>query len=499
MGRLLHCVALIILTICIGIAETTAASGMTEHRKGRGQQTPDSSPVAGVPIAERIHRVEGGLLRRVQIKDQPVQKYTISERMQHWRVPGVSIAVVSDGVVAWAKGYGVRDLGGTAVTPETLFQAASISKTGSAMTALRLVELGKLTLDEEVNVKLTSWKVPSSEAAKGEKVTLLRLLSHTAGTTVHGFPGYAQGDALPTLPQLLNGVKPANTAAVKVDIQPGTQWRYSGGGYEIVQQLIQDVTGKPFAEVAQQLVLGPLLMTHSTYQQPLPEPLRAEAATAYNSEGVAIPGKWHVYPEQAAAGLWTTPSDLAKVILEIQKPGRALTQKSVDLMNTPVLDHFGIGLQLSDTDGQKAFSHGGANEGFRCMLWAYREGGRGAVVMTNGDNGGQLSEEILASIAATYNWPDFKPVEKAAMTVSADKLATYAGIYEAPESFLIKVLFEEGKLYFQPAGLPKSQLVPESEDTFFDPDGAAPDVHFARTPEGNWQISGGGLTAQRRK
>lgn len=353
--------------------------------------------------AAQIQRVETGLLRRVQIKGQPVQKFTIAERMKHWHVPGVSIAVVSNGVVAWAEGYGVREAGGSAVTPETLFQAASISKTGTAMTALRLVELGKLSLDEDVNVKLTSWKLPSSEAMQGEKVTLRRLLSHTAGTTVHGFPGYTRGDPVPTLPQLLNGVKPANTAAVRVDIKPGTQWRYSGGGYEIIQQLIQDVTGKPFAEVTHELLLGPLQMTHSTYQQPLPESLWADAATAYNSEGIAIPGKWHVYPEQAAAGLWTTPSDLAKVILQLQNPGHVLTRRTVDLMNTPVLDHYGLGLQISDTDHQPAFSHGGANDGFRCMMWGYREGGRGAVVMTNGDNGSQLAQEVLASIAAAYN------------------------------------------------------------------------------------------------
>lgn len=372
---------------------------------------------------EQIRQVETGLLRRVQINGQPVQKFTIAERMQHWHVPGVSVAIVSSGVVAWAKGYGVREPGGSAVTPETLFQAASISKTGSAMTALRLAELGKLSLDEDVNLKLKSWKLPSSEAIQGEKVTLRRLLSHTAGTTVHGFPGYAQGGPIPTLPQILNGVKPANTAPVRVDVKPGTQWRYSGGGYEIVQQLIQDVTGKPFAEVTQELVLGPLQMTRSTYRQPLPERLWADAATAYNGEGAAIPGRWHVYPEQAAAGLWTTPSDLAKVILEIQKPGRVLTQKTVDLMNTPVLDHYGLGLQLSDTDHQKAFSHGGANDGFRCMLWGYRDGGRGAVVMTNGDNGAQLAQEILAAIAATYHWPDFKPVEKSVVAVPAGELA----------------------------------------------------------------------------
>ena len=453
----------------------------------------------GQTAAEQIRHVETGLLRRVQIKGQPVQKFSIAERMQHWHVPGVSVAVISNGVVVWAKGYGVRELGGAAVTPETLFQAASISKTATAIAALRLVELGKLSLDEDVNLKLKSWKLPTSEAMQGEKVTLRRLLSHTAGTTVHGFPGYAQGAPMPTLPQVLDGIKPANTAPVRVDIKPGTQWRYSGGGYEIVQQLIQDVTGKPFAEVMQELVLAPLHMKESTYEQPLPKRLWADAATAYNSDGVAIPGKWHIYPEQAAAGLWTTPSDLAKIILEIQRPGRVLSEKTVDLMNTPVLDHYGLGLQLSDTGGQKAFSHGGANEGFRCMLWGYREGGRGAVVMTNGDNGAQLAQEILAAIAAAYHWPDFTPQEKAVVAVPAAKLAAYAGSYEAPHNFVLNVLFENGNLYVQHPGYPKLELLPESEDTFFDPDGMAPDIHFSRTSDGNWQLSGGGLNAKRRK
>ncbi len=176
-----------------------------------------------------------------------------------------------------------------------------------------------------------------------------------------------------------------------------------------------------------------------------------------------------------------------------------LSRKTVDLMNTPVLDHYGLGLQLSDTDGQKAFSHGGANEGFRCMLWGYREGGRGAVVMTNGDNGTQLAQEILAAIAAVYHWPDFKPVEKATVAVPAAKLAAYAGTYEAPHNFVLNVLFENGKLYVQHPDYPKLELLPESEDTFFDPDGMAPDLHFSRTSDGSWQLSGGGLKATRRK
>ena len=292
-----------------------------------------------------IHQVETGLLRKVRIKGQPVHKWTIAERLAHYRVPGVSVAVITDGTLSWAKGYGIAgSKPEIAVTPETIFQAASISKTVSAIAALRLVELGKLSLDEDVNVKLRSWKLSPSEAMQGEHVTLRRILSHTAGLTVHGFPGYAQGAPVPTLPQLLSGAKPANSQPVRVDIRPGTRARYSGGGYEVMQELIEDVTGKPFTEVARELVLEPLAMHHSTYQQPLPARMSPQAAIAFDAQGDPLSGKWHTYPEQAAAGLWTTPSDLAKVVIEIQEPGRVLSVKTVSMMLTPVLEDHGLGL-----------------------------------------------------------------------------------------------------------------------------------------------------------
>ncbi len=451
---------------------------------------------AAQDVARQIAQVENGLSPKVHIQGAPVQKWTIAERLEHYHVPGVSVAVVVDNKVAWAKGFGMATPD-RAVATDTLFQAASISKTVSAITALRLVELDKLSLDEDVNDKLTSWKLPASDAMHGEHVTLRRLLSHTAGLTVHGFAGYAQGAPVPTLVQLLDGAKPANSDPVRVDIKPGTTWRYSGGGYEVMQQLIQDVTGKPYAQVVRELVLEPLGMNHSTYEQPLPEPLRASAATAYNGKGQAIRGKWNTYPEQAAAGLWTTPSDLSKAIIEIQKPGRVLNEKSVQLMLTPVLDHYGLGLQLSDTDGRSAFLHGGANAGFRCMLFGYVQGGQGAVVMTNGDNGAALANEILSSIGAAYGWADFRPVEKSVIALAAEKIARYAGTYEAPHNFRIVITVENGKLYIQPPGFPKLALLPQAEDMFFDPDGQVPDLHFSHAQDGTLQLSGGGLTAKR--
>jgi len=217
---------------------------------------------------------------------------------------------------------------------------------------------------------------------------------------------------VPSLVEILDGKKPANTDPIRVDVVPGTLWRYSGGGYEVMQQLVMDVTGKPFPRLAREIVLGPLGMSHSTYQQPLPSRFKGNAASGHRANGATIPGKWHTYPEMAAAGLWTTPSDLLRVVGELQTGGHVLKPDTQRQMLTKVLGDYGLGLGLAETHGQKSFSHGGANAGFQCMMFAYLEGGRGAVVMTNGDQGGALAAEILRSIAAEYGWPDYQVTEK---------------------------------------------------------------------------------------
>lgn len=204
--------------------------------------------------------------------------------------------------------------------------------------------------------------------------------------------------------QVLDGIKPANSAPIRPDIVPGARWRYSGGGYEVMQQLVEDVTGRVFPRVAEELVLDPLGMNRSTYEQPLPARYAASAATGHRANGAPIPGRWHTYPEMAAAGLWTTPADLCRVIGEILKPGRVLKRETVKQMLTAVGGNYGLGWALGE--GMRSLSHGGSNEGFRCGLFAYPDSGGGAVVMTNGDRGAELARETLAAIAAEYGWPD---------------------------------------------------------------------------------------------
>jgi CubicO group peptidase (beta-lactamase class C family) len=319
----------------------------------------------------------------------------------------LSVAVFDKNTLVWAKTYGVTQAGGSdPVTLDTLFQAASISKPVTALAVLRHAEQRKWSLDANINDMLTSWKLPDNEFTKEQKVTLRRLLSHQAGTTVHGFPGYTENEPRPTLPQLLDGEKPANTPPVRVDIVPGSETRYSGGGTTIVQLMMEDQLKKPFPQIMKETVLAPLGLEHSTYEQPLPPALATTTAAGTYPNGKSVEGRWHVYPEMAAAGLWTTPSDLARIAIEVSK-ARAGKSKSVvskaiaKQMLTPQSEGFGLGFQL---EGGDRFGHGGANEGFQATLIAFADSGSGVAMMANSDNGMLLFERLAASMAAEYGW-----------------------------------------------------------------------------------------------
>ena len=361
-------------------------------------------------LEARIRRVEGGLVPAGTPAESAAAALT--ERMAHYRVPAVSVAVIQGGRIEWAKAYGFADSARAApVTPRTLFQAASISKPVAAMAALRLVEEDVLELDEDVNQKLVMWKVPENEFTRERKVTLRRILSHSAGLTVHGFPGYTIDSRIPSLVQVLRGEPPANTPPVLVDSEPGSRWRYSGGGFCVLQQLIADVTGKPFARFMRDTVLQRLGMNDSTYEQPLPPGLSERAAAGHDKEGRPVEGRWHIYPEMAAAGLWTTPSDLARFAIELQEAcaGRShkvLSQDTAQEMLTAQSGRSGLGIMVEGSGPSAFFLHGGSNRGFRCTLIATVHGGKGAVVMTNSDNGAELAGEIVRSVAREYAWPE---------------------------------------------------------------------------------------------
>ena len=466
-------------TFLLLVAFFALAAGMVLHH---ANSAADRTPVFGQSqqaedegSAPRIARIENGLLPAVVIKGQSARAMKLSERMQFYKVPGVSVAFFDHGRIIWTRAYGLADMATKKpVTSETLFQAASISKPESALAALHLVQEGKLSLDENVNDKLRTWKVPDNQFTAQEKVTVRRILSHSAGINAQGLPGYTSDEPIPNVVQILNGEKPANTDPIRVDVAPGTIWRYSNGAYVILQTLISDVTGKAFPEIMNELVLRPAGMTHSTYEQPLPKNPWPLAATPYGDNGEPVKGGWHTYPEMAPAGLWTTPSDLAHMAIEVQneyagKSNKILSQQMVREMLTHQKDDWGLGFALESPGHKARFAHGGQNAGYRCDLEAYAEMGPGLAVMTNSDGGEFLIQELLRGVAKEYSWPDFQPIERTVAKIDPAILRAYAGTYENPNAGKITVSMKNNTLYVQadPLGPEPEELYPESSTDFF--------------------------------
>jgi len=424
-------------------------------------------------LRERIARVEHGLLPPVEVKGEPTPAMNLADRMAFYKVPGVSIAVIDHGRIDWMRGYGFADVAAKQpVTPDTRFQAASISKSVTAAAALHFVEEGKIDLDRNVNDYLKSWKVPDNDFTREQKVTLRRLLSHSAGLTIHGFPGYEAGTPVPTLVQVLNGEKPANTEPVRVDTVPGTKWSYSGGGYTVVQQMLIEVLGKPFPQIMQTTALSKFDMKDSAYSQPLREDWRPFAATGYRSDGTPVDGKYRTYPELAAAGLWTTPADLSRFAIGIQdalagKSHSVISQATAQQMLKRQIENDGLGVFVEGEGQALQFTHSGANEGFQCILVAYARAGQGAVVMTNSDSGNRLISEFLRAISHEYGWPDFKPAERTIVKVDPALFRDYVGSFQLAPNFVLTITQEGDHLFAQATGQPKAEIFAESDREFF--------------------------------
>ncbi|SEM30226.1 serine hydrolase domain-containing protein [Streptacidiphilus jiangxiensis] len=387
----------------------------------------------------RVRRFEQSLVLEA---DPTGRRRSIEEVMGHYNVPGVSVAIVHGGEIVHARGYGVADAhSGQAVDPSTRFQACSISKPVSCFGMLRMVHDGALDLDRDVNDTLRSWRVPQN--SDWQPVVTLRLLaSHRAGLTVSGFPGYRTDDALPTLTQVLSGISPANTEGVRANIPPGLCFRYSGGGTTVLQQLLEDVQSRPFGDLMDELVFGPADMTSSLFAQPLPQPLEHTAASAHDGLGEPARGRWRVYPELAAAGLWTTPVDLAKFLIATQtsvSTDRGILPKDLakSTLATPLapahpgtLSHIGVGFFLGQADGAAYLGHSGSNYGFRSLVLGERRLGSGVAVMTNSETGGNVIRTILRAVAKSFEWPgagalDLGPTAPAATVVREPLEGTY--------------------------------------------------------------------------
>lgn len=413
-------------------------------------------------IQAQIHQVENNLSGRIKIDGKA---YNILDRMAHFKVKGLSMAVVQDYKIVWAKGYGWADeKEKRPVTAETLFEPGSISKSLNAVGVLKLVQDNTLNLHKDINDYLKSWKFPYDSLSKGKKITLAHLLSHTAGVSVHGFPGYNRTSKIPTINQILDGVAPANTPSVHSEFEPGLQFQYSGGGTMLTQLILTDVTRQPYDQFMYHTVLKPMGMVNSFYTQPPTQDKLKNLATGYTREGVEVENKFHVYPEQAAAGLWTTPTDLGKYIIETQlayagKSSKVLNQEMTRLRLTPYIDKLSaLGVFIDDRNGTKYFLHDAGNEGFRGIYVGSVEGGNGVAIFVNSDSGDILLE-LLNSVSSVYNWKDYtQPISINTIKIPETLAQKYVGVYiydgiiaevtEKPDGLSFYTDGQDVKMYF---------------------------------------------------
>jgi CubicO group peptidase (beta-lactamase class C family) len=409
---------------------------------------------------------------------------TLEELQERFGVPGVSIAVIRDFQIHWAKGYGVADVEtGALVDTETAFQAASISKPVAAMAVLKAVQDGLFTLDDDINDILESWTLDGGGFTRESPVTPRSLTSHSSGLgDGFGFPGYDPSDPLPTVVQILEGHELSNVGPLFMERPPMTFMEYSGGGVIVMQQALSDAHGRPFADIMHDDVLMPIGMVNSSFEQPIAPARDRNAARAHDSEGRSRGAKWHVYPEMAAAGLWTTPSDLARFAIEVQmsaigESNRVLSRTLVQEMLSPVgVGPYAVGFSISRLGEGWYFSHGGSNWGFRATLIAHKVKGYGLAIMTNSDQGGAVASELSRRIQLAYEWDSMAEpvrrgsapvVERTEVEVAEEILQRYVGEYELTSALSILVTLQDGSLFGQVTGQSSFQLFAESEVEFF--------------------------------
>ena len=454
----------------------TAVTVLSLVLLGTSCSKPESQSNSEVPSAEgAVLRVTDGLLPAVAEQGRKGRKANILERMAHYGVPGLSVAVMHEGEIAWQRAFGVTEAGGgKPVTAQTMFQAASISKPVTAAGSLLLVQSGSIGLDEDVNQWLRSWKVPEGDSARNNPVTLRGLLSHTSGFTGNdGVGEYVPGSAVPTITQALSGEPPATNPPVRI-AYPGGTLAYSGSGYAVLQQLLVDVSGKPFAAFMQDTVLAPLGMNHSTFE---PDPAPANIAKGHHAGGEPVTHGYRIYTGKAAAGLWTTAYDLARFALSIRSAALdgsnpILSREIASQMLSPHLSDcvrcWGLGFELVGEGNARWFTHDGINVGFDSKLIANVSTGDGAVVMTNGSLSFGLIHEILDSLAREYDWPHY-PIkgQTDSVPIPESALVSIPGDYELEPDFPVTVIADGGRLFLQIPTQGRTELYASTPTSFF--------------------------------
>ncbi len=425
---------------------------------------------------KRIAGAEHGLMRAVYLKGLKLEKLTLADRMRFYQVPGVSLAVIDKNAIEWSRVYGEKDVQThQSLTSDTVFQAGAFSQMMTAATALRLAEEGKLDLEADIEMLLKSWRLPPrSESGTKPKISLRALLTHSANVSDHVFLGYAQGEPLPTLPQILDGEPPANNGLAWVPGRKSSALRtlYSEPGYMIAEQALIDAAGKPFLDLMDAAVLRPLGLKNSTFALPLPDAFRARAATGHVREGQPVTGLWKNYPEAAAKGLWTTPADFAAFVLDLLHAaagtsGKTLSPEAARTMLSAQVESYGYGFVVEGKGDDILFDLRGKTHGYACFMAVYPAKGQGAVIMTNSDNGFFLIQEIMAGLSEAYGWAHYKPEEKSVLRLDPGAYGEFVGTYEVNPGYRLEVTHGDYYLVIKPTSQAATKFYAEGQSLFY--------------------------------
>ncbi len=379
---------------------TAAVAALLVHSATVGAEVQDQSPSLEMLVDN---------LRPLRGSSDILPRYHLSDRMERYGVSGVGIAVLKNGEVVQARGFGVLQAGGTdAVNENTLFSVGSVSKVAAAAIALKLQAEGLLNVDGDVREYLKSWQLPTSP--ENTPVTLRLILSHTAGFNLHGFGDFAPDAALPSVYDTLSGTAPATHERLRFLSKPGTRFRYSGGGYTLAQLVMTDLTQQGFPALARYMLFEPLSMVRSSFANPLPAD-SGNIAKAHDRYGrpVALPRGYEAMPEMAASGLWTSAAELGQLVAALieshRAPGGYLPQPiAVDMMTQVSPSEHGIGPRVEGVGASRLFQHSGANNSYRAWIEGHLATGDGLVVLTNGARGHELHREIRKAATEVFGW-----------------------------------------------------------------------------------------------
>lgn len=424
---------------------------------------------------ERIKTAENGLLKSIVFEGEKPKKMKLFERMAYYKVPGVSISVIDNFQIEWAKGYGVTIINDQdPVTITSIFQAASISQAVTAAGVLTLIARGEIGLDTNINDYLQSWTIPDNQFTQKDKVTLRRLLSRSSGLIPLEYEGIESIENKPSLRQILSGEKTDNPP-VYVANTPGTELEYSEASFAILEKLIKDVSGQSFADFLTEVLFIPFKMERSSFADILPKQLFIDAVFGHNREGFPFKGKGYIYPVTAANGLWTTPSDLANFAIKLMSAALGHPQSVFDprlarSMLSVQIGNQGLGFFIEDEGDNLHFYIRGKNKGFSSFLVGYPVKGQGVVIMTNSENGEYLIDEILRAVSTAYDWPHFLPEIKKYLRLDPSVYQLYEGLYEVNPEYQLNVSFEDYYLIIQPTGQKATRFFVENPTTFFSTD-----------------------------